>query len=59
MVMVQTLLGALRDLVSCLDGRMVTIALEFDEVRRTARDRDLTVRDALEQVRAAGRRRFR
>jgi hypothetical protein len=59
MVMVQTSLGALRDLVSRLDGRMVTIALEFDGVRRTARDRDLTVRDALEQTRAAGRRRFR
>ena len=59
MVMLQTSLGALRSRVSRFDRRMLTIALEFDEVRRTERRKDLTVRDGLEQTCAESRRLFR
>jgi pyridinium-3,5-bisthiocarboxylic acid mononucleotide nickel chelatase len=56
MVTLQTSLGALSYKVSRLEGRVLTVTPEFDEVRRIARDKGLTVRDALEQARAEGRR---
>jgi uncharacterized protein (TIGR00299 family) protein len=56
MVTLQTSLGALTYKVSRLEGRAVTVTPEFDEVRRIARDHGLTVRAALEQARAEGRR---
>ena len=56
MVTLQTSLGPLTFKVARLDGRVVTVTPEFDEVRRIARDKGLAVRDALEQARAEGRR---
>ena len=56
MVTLQTSLGALTYKVSRLDGRVVTVTPEFDEVRRIARDQGLAVREALDQARAEGRR---
>jgi uncharacterized protein (TIGR00299 family) protein len=56
MVTLATSLGALAYKVSRLDGRIVTVTPEFDEVRRIAREKGLPVRDALEQARAEGRR---
>ena len=56
LVTLATSLGALTYKVSRLDGRVVTVTPEFDEVRRVAREKGLTVRDALEQARAEGRR---
>ena len=56
MVTLATSLGALSYKVSRLDGRVVTVTPEFDEVRRIARQKGLAVRDALEQARAEGRR---
>jgi uncharacterized protein (TIGR00299 family) protein len=55
-VTLQTSLGPLAFKVSRLDGRAVTVTPEFDDVRRVARDKGMTVREALEQVRAEGRR---
>jgi pyridinium-3,5-bisthiocarboxylic acid mononucleotide nickel chelatase len=55
-VRLETSLGALSFKVSRLEGRVVTVTPEFDEVRRIARERGLAVRDALEQARADGRR---
>jgi uncharacterized protein (TIGR00299 family) protein len=56
MVTLATSLGALVYKVSRLDGRVVTVTPEFDDVRRIAREKGLTVRDAMEQARAEGRR---
>ena len=42
--------------VSRLEGRVVTVTPEFEEVRRLARDRGLPVREVLVQARAEGRR---
>ena len=56
MVTLPTSLGALTYKVSRLDGRVVTVTPEFDEVRRIARDKGLAVREALDQARAEGRR---
>ena len=55
-VTLETSLGALSYKVSRLDGRVVTVTPEFDEVRRIARDKGLSVRHALDQARAEGRR---
>jgi uncharacterized protein (TIGR00299 family) protein len=55
MVTLETSLGALRYKVSRLDGRVVTVTPEFDEVRRIAREQGLPVREALEQARTEGR----
>jgi uncharacterized protein (TIGR00299 family) protein len=55
-VRLDTVLGPLAFKVSRLDGRVVTVTPEFDEVRRAARDRGLSVRDALDQARAEARR---
>jgi uncharacterized protein (TIGR00299 family) protein len=56
MITLQTSLGALSYKVSRLEGRVVTVTPEFDEVRRIARDKGLTVREALDLARAEGRR---
>ena len=56
MVTLTTSLGPISYKVSRLDGRVVTVTPEFDEVRRIAREKGLAVRDALEQARAEGRR---
>ena len=54
MVTLATSLGTLSYKVSRLEGRVVTVTPEFDEVRRIAREKGLAVRDALEQARAEG-----
>jgi uncharacterized protein (TIGR00299 family) protein len=56
MVTLATSLGELSYKVSRLDGRVVTVTPEFDEVRRIAGEKGLAVRDALEQARVEGRR---
>jgi len=56
MVTLTTSLGALTYKVSRLDGRVATVTPEFDEVKRIARDKGLSVKDALERARAEGRR---
>jgi uncharacterized protein (DUF111 family) len=56
MVILQTSLGPLTFKVSRLDGRVVTVTPEFDDVRQIARDKGLSVREALEQARVEGRR---
>ncbi len=56
MVTLATSLGAVTYKVSRLEGRVVTVTPEFDEVRRIASEKGLAVRDALEQARAEGRR---
>lgn len=42
--------------VSRLEGRVITVTPEFEEVRRIARDKGLAVREVLEQARTEGRR---
>jgi uncharacterized protein (DUF111 family) len=39
-----------------LDGRVVTVTPEFEEVRRLAREKGLPVREVLDSARAEGRR---
>jgi uncharacterized protein (TIGR00299 family) protein len=56
MVRLDTAHGPLTFKVSRLEGRVVTVTPEFEEVRRIARDRDLPVREVLEQARVEGRR---
>jgi pyridinium-3,5-bisthiocarboxylic acid mononucleotide nickel chelatase len=56
MVTLTTSLGAITFKVSRLDGRVVTVTPEFEEIRRVARDKGLPVRDALERARDEGRR---
>jgi uncharacterized protein (DUF111 family) len=55
-VTLETCLGPLAFKVSRLDGRVITVTPEFDEVRRIAAARGLSVRDALDQARAEARR---
>ena len=59
MVTLETSLGALAFKVSRLDGQVVTVTPEFDDVKRIARARGITVREALEQARAEGRQQLR
>ena len=59
MVTLETSLGALAFKVSRLDGQVVTVTPEFDDVKRIARARGIAVREALEQARAEGRRQLR
>jgi uncharacterized protein (TIGR00299 family) protein len=56
MVTLATTYGAIPFKVSRLDGRVVTVTPEFDEVRRIARAKGLPVREVLDQARAEGRR---
>jgi len=56
MVTLPTSLGRVSFKVARLDGRVITVTPEFDEVRRLARDKGLSVREALERARAEGRR---
>jgi len=56
MVTLATSLGAVTFKVSRLDGQVITVTPEFDEIRRLARDKGLSVREALERARAEGRR---
>jgi hypothetical protein len=42
--------------VSRLEGRVITVTPEFEDVRRIARDKGLAVREVLEQARTEGRR---
>jgi len=55
MVTLPTSLGTVSFKVARLDGRVITVTPEFDEVRRLARDKGLSVREALERARAEGR----
>jgi uncharacterized protein (TIGR00299 family) protein len=56
MVTLETALGPVAFKVSRLDGRVVTVTPEFEDVKRLARDRGLAVREALDRARAEGRR---
>jgi pyridinium-3,5-bisthiocarboxylic acid mononucleotide nickel chelatase len=56
MVSLATSLGPVTFKVSRLDGRVITVTPEFDEIRRVARDKGLSVRETLERVREEGRR---
>jgi uncharacterized protein (DUF111 family) len=58
MVRLDTAYGPVTFKVSRLEGRVVTVTPEFEEVRRIARDRGLPVREVLEQARVEGRRLF-
>jgi uncharacterized protein (TIGR00299 family) protein len=56
MVRLDTAYGPVTFKVSRLEGRVVTITPEFEEVRRIAREKGLPVREVLEQARVEGRR---
>jgi pyridinium-3,5-bisthiocarboxylic acid mononucleotide nickel chelatase len=56
MVRLDTAYGPVIFKVSRLEGRVVTVTPEFEEVRRIARDLGLPVREVLEQARVEGRR---
>ena len=56
MVRLDTAYGPVTFKVSRLEGRVVTVTPEFEEVRRIARDKRLPVREVLEQARVEGRR---
>jgi uncharacterized protein (TIGR00299 family) protein len=58
MVSLSTAHGPISFKVSRLDGRVVTVTPEFEEVRRIARDKGLPVREVLDCARAEGRRLF-
>jgi len=55
-VRLDTAYGPVTFKVSRLEGRVVTVTPEFEEVRRIARDKGLPVREVLEQARVEGRR---
>jgi uncharacterized protein (DUF111 family) len=56
MVRLDTAYGPVLFKVSRLEGRVVTVTPEFEEIRRIARDLGLPVREVLEQARTEGRR---
>ena len=56
MVRLDTAYGPVTFKVSRLEGRVVTVTPEFEEVRRIARDKRLPVREVLDQARVEGRR---
>ncbi|MGH7350412.1 MAG: nickel pincer cofactor biosynthesis protein LarC, partial [Candidatus Rokuibacteriota bacterium] len=58
MVRLDTAYGSVTFKVSRLEGRVITVTPEFEEVRRIARDKGLPVREVLEQARAEGRKLF-
>jgi uncharacterized protein (TIGR00299 family) protein len=55
-VRLTTAYGPIGFKVSRLQGRVITVTPEFEEVRRIARDKGLAVREVLEQARTEGRR---
>ena len=55
-VRLDTQYGPVAFKVSRLEGRVVTVTPEFEEVRRLARERGVAVREVLEQARIEGRR---
>ncbi len=55
-VQLTTAYGPVGFKVSRLEGRVITVTPEFEEVRRIARDKGLAVREVLEQARTEGRR---
>jgi len=55
-VRLTTAYGPIAFKVSRLEGRVITVTPEFEEVRRLARDKRLPVREVLEQARVEGRR---
>jgi pyridinium-3,5-bisthiocarboxylic acid mononucleotide nickel chelatase len=55
-VRLTTAYGPIAFKVSRLEGRVITVTPEFEEVRRLARDKGLPVREVLEQARVEGRR---
>jgi uncharacterized protein (TIGR00299 family) protein len=55
-VRLTTAYGPVSFKVSRLEGRVITVTPEFEEVRRIARDKGLAVREVLEQARTEGRR---
>ncbi|HSB41375.1 MAG TPA: nickel pincer cofactor biosynthesis protein LarC [Methylomirabilota bacterium] len=56
LVRLDTAYGPVTFKVSRLEGRVVTVTPEFEEVRRIARERGVPVREVLEQARGEGRR---
>ncbi len=56
MVTLATAYGPVAFKVSRLEGRVVTVTPEFEEVRRIAKEKGLAVREVLDQARADGRR---
>jgi len=56
MVRLDTAYGPVTFKVSRLDGQVITVTPEFEEIRRIARERGLAVREVLEQARTEGRR---
>jgi uncharacterized protein (TIGR00299 family) protein len=58
MVRLDTAYGPVTFKVSRLEGRVVTVTPEFEEVRRIARDKGLAVREVLDEARGEGRRRL-
>lgn len=56
MVVLSTIYGPLTFKVSRLEGRVLTVTPEFEEVRRLAREKGLPIREVLEQARVEGRR---
>jgi uncharacterized protein (TIGR00299 family) protein len=55
-VRLTTAYGPIAFKVSRLEGRVITVTPEFEEIRRIARDKGLPVREVLEQARVEGRR---
>jgi uncharacterized protein (TIGR00299 family) protein len=58
MVRLDTAYGPVTFKVSRLEGRVVTVTPEFEEVRRIARAKGIPVREVLEQARTEGRKLF-
>ncbi len=56
MVTFPTAYGPVAFKVSRLEGRVVTVTPEFEEVRRIAKEKGMAVREVLDQARADGRR---
>ncbi|HEX7788763.1 MAG TPA: nickel pincer cofactor biosynthesis protein LarC [Methylomirabilota bacterium] len=59
MVRLDTMYGPVAFKVSRLEGRVVTVTPEFEEVRRLAREQGVAVREVLAQARIEGRRLLR
>ncbi|HET8579277.1 MAG TPA: nickel pincer cofactor biosynthesis protein LarC [Methylomirabilota bacterium] len=59
MVTLPTAYGPVAFKVSRLEGRVVTVTPEFEEIRRIAKEKGVAVREVLDQARADGRRLLR